>query len=479
MPFRAFATPKQHRQPSLFGEILDWMLAPLMILWPISMALEYSLAYSVANSAYDRELRNELVVIAKQIDYRDGRVTLPIADAARQILVSDELAEMSFQIRGLENEVVEGDLDLPAVEFQPDMEPERVYFRNDILRLRDVRVAYMFAQVRGLTGAVLVQVSETEEKRSMLASNIIGGVLAAQFILLPLALVLVWFGLSKGIAPLEEIRRTIRDRKPHDLSPIDPSDAPEEIRPFIDSINELMRRLSLSLQAQQRFVADAAHQMRTPLAGLKTQAEIALRQHDLEGIEQSMKLIAVGADRASRLVNQLLALARAESPAQAPMQRLGVHDLAEEVARDWVAKAQDKSIDLGYEPVAGAEAAMVEGNAVLLKEMIGNLIDNAIRYTCAGGIVTLRLGLSSESVDIDVEDNGIGIPEGERDLVFERFYRVLGTGSEGSGLGLAIVREIAELHHGSVSLRPAPAGTVFRVTLPRTNARMMRLHRAA
>ncbi len=479
MPFRAFATPKQHRQPSLFGEILDWMLAPLMILWPISMALEYSLAYSVANSAYDRELRNELVVIAKQIDYRDGRVTLPIADAARQILVSDELAEVSFQIRGLENEVVDGDLDLPAVEFQPDMEPERVYFRNDILRHRDVRVAYMFAQVRGLTGAVLVQVSETEEKRSMLASNIIGGVLAAQFILLPLALVLVWFGLSKGIAPLEEIRRTIRDRKPQDLSPIDPSDAPEEIRPFIDSINELMRRLSLSLQAQQRFVADAAHQMRTPLAGLKTQAELALRQHDLKGIEQSMKLIAVGADRASRLVSQLLALARAESPAQAPMQRLGMHELSEEVAREWVAKAQDKSIDLGYEPAAGADAAIVEGDAVLLKEMIGNLIDNAIRYTLAGGIVTLRLALSSDSVTIDVEDNGIGIPEGERDLVFERFYRVLGTGSEGSGLGLAIVREITELHHGSVVLIPAATGAVFRVILPRANARMMPLHRAA
>ncbi len=450
-----------------------------MILWPISMALEYSLAYSVANSAYDRELRNELVVIAKQIDYRDGRVTLPIADAARQILVSDELAEVSFQIRGLENEVVDGDLDLPAVEFQPDMEPERVYFRNDILRHRDVRVAYMFAQVRGLTGAVLVQVSETEEKRSMLASNIIGGVLAAQFILLPLALVLVWFGLSKGIAPLEEIRRTIRDRKPQDLSPIDPSDAPEEIRPFIDSINELMRRLSLSLQAQQRFVADAAHQMRTPLAGLKTQAELALRQHDLKGIEQSMKLIAVGADRASRLVSQLLALARAESPAQAPMQRLGMHELSEEVAREWVAKAQDKSIDLGYEPAAGADAAIVEGDAVLLKEMIGNLIDNAIRYTLAGGIVTLRLALSSDSVTIDVEDNGIGIPEGERDLVFERFYRVLGTGSEGSGLGLAIVREITELHHGSVVLIPAATGAVFRVILPRANARMMPLHRAA
>ena len=479
MPFRAFATPKQHRQPSLFLEILDWMLAPLMILWPISMALEYSMAYSVANTAYDRELRNELVVISRQITYGNGRVTLPPSAAAWRNLKSDEFSESTFQVRGLDNEVIEGEQALPNVEFQPDMEPERVYFRNDTLHQREVRVAYMFAQVRGLTGAVLVQVAETEEKRSLLASRIIGGVLAGQFVLLPLALVMVWLGLSKGIAPLEEMRNTIRGRKPHELSPIDPTDAPEEIRPFIDSINELMRRLSLSLQAQQRFVADAAHQMRTPLAGLKTQAEIALRQHDLEGIEQSMKLIAVGADRASRLVSQLLALARAESPAQAPMQRLGMHDLAEEVARDWVAKAQDKSIDLGYEPVAGAEAAMVEGDAVLLKEMIGNLIDNAIRYTRAGGIVTLRLGLSGESVNIDVEDNGIGISEGERDLVFERFYRVLGTGSEGSGLGLAIVRGIAELHHGSVNLLPAPAGTVFRVTLPRANARMMRLHRAA
>lgn len=479
MPFRAFATPKQHRQPSLFGEILDWMLAPLMILWPISMALEYSLAYSVANSAYDRELRNGLAVIARQLDYREGKVTLPVAGAARQILVSDELAEVSFQIRGLENEVIDGDRDLPSVEFHPDMEPERVYFRNDILRHRDVRVAYMFAQVRGLTGAVLVQVSETEEKRSMLASNIISGVLAAQFILLPVALVLVWFGLSKGIAPLEEIRRTIRDRKPQDLSPIDPRDAPEEIRPFIDSINDLMRRLSLSLQAQQRFVADAAHQMRTPLAGLKTQAELALRQRDLEGIEQSMKLIAVGADRASRLVSQLLALARAESPAQSPLQRLSLHELAEDVAHEWVARAQEKAIDLGYEAGPGAESATIEGNAVLLREMIGNLVDNAIRYTPGGGVVTLRIGLSADSANIDVEDNGIGIPESERELVFERFYRVLGTGSEGSGLGLAIVREIAELHHGSVALLPAASGTVFRVTLPRANARMVRLPHAA
>lgn len=464
MPFRAFATPKQHRQPSLFGEILDWMMAPLMILWPISMAVEYALAYSVANTAYDRELRNELVVFSRQLTYQDGRVALSLADAARQILVADELAEVTFQLRGPENEIVDGDRDLAAVEFQPDLEPERVYFRNDTLRQRDVRVAYMFAQVRGMPGAVLVQVAETEEKRTLLASNIIGGVLAAQFVLLPLALMLVWFGLSKGIAPLEEIRRTIRNRKLHDLSPIDPTDAPEEIRPFIDSINDLMRRLSVSMQVQQRFVADAAHQMRTPLAGLKTQAELALRQRDLEGIEQTMRQIALGADRASRLINQLLALARAESHTPAGMQRLDLRALSESVTRDWVAQAQSGDIDLGYE--AGPEAVLVDGNPLLLRELLGNLIDNAIRYTPAGGTVTVRMICQGEAAIVDVEDNGTGIPAAEQALVFERFYRVLGTETEGSGLGLAIVREIAELHHGSARLLPTDTGALFRVTLP-------------
>jgi two-component system sensor histidine kinase TctE len=477
MPFRAFATPKQHRQPSLFGEILDWMLAPLMILWPLSMALEYSLAYTVANTAYDRELRNELVVISRQLNYGDGRVTLPIPSAARNILVSDELAETVFQVRGLDNEIVDGDRELAGIEFQPDMEPGRAYFRNETLRQRDMRVAYMFAQVRGMTGAVLVQVAETEEKRSLLASNIIGGVLAAQFVLLPVALVLVWLGLSKGIAPLEEIRSTIRNRKPQDLSPIDPTDAPEEIRPFIDSINDLMRRLDMSLQSQQRFVADAAHQMRTPLAGLKTQAELALRQHDLAGIEQTMRQIAVGADRASRLINQLLALAHAESHAQTPMQRLDLQALVKDVARDWVAQAQNKGIDLGFEPKA--HSALVDGNALLLRELLGNLLDNAIRYTPSGGTVTARVAADDALVTVDIEDNGMGIPDRERELVFERFYRVLGTGSEGSGLGLAIVREIAEVHHGRVELLSAARGTLLRVSLPRARATTVPLHRAA
>lgn len=477
MPFRAFSTDKQHRQSSLFGEILDWMLAPLMILWPLSMALEYSLAYTVAKKAYDRELNNDLVVISRQLSFQDGRLSLPLPAVARQILVSDELSETVFQIRGPDNEVIDGNRELPAIEFLPDMEPGRAYFRDDIHNQREVRVAYMFAQVRGMPGAVLVQVAETEEKRSLLASNIIGGVLAAQFVLLPLALLLVWFGLSKGIAPLEEIRSTIRERKPQDLSPIQRADVPEEIRPFIDSINDLMRRLEASMQSQQRFVADAAHQMRTPLAGLKMQAELALRQRDLAGIEQTMRQIAVGADRASRLINQLLALARADSHAQAPMDRIDLEVLVGEVARDWVQFARNKGIDLGYE--SPGHPAMIEGNAMLLRELFGNLIDNALRYTPRDGAVTVAIDSSGEHVVVTVADDGPGIPESERDLVFDRFYRVLGTGTEGSGLGLAIVREITELHRGDVKLLPSERGARFQVTLPRVRAPVLPLYRAA
>ncbi len=473
MPLRFFSQDKHHRHPSLFGEILDWMLAPLLMLWPISMALEYALATSIANTAYDRELKDSVVALSRQLSYYDGTVNVNLYAAARAILVSGEIAEKSYQVRGLRNEVLEGERGLPSVEFMPEIEPQRVYFRGDFLHNREVRVAYMFAQISGLTGAVLVQVAETDEKRTMLASQIIGGVLTAQFIIVPLALMLVWFGLGKGIEPLTELRQSILDRKPQDLSPIPEADAPEEVRPLIRAINEVMERLRTSFKVQERFVSDAAHQMRTPVAGLKTQAELALRQRDQVGLQHSLRQIAAGADRASRLISQLLALARADSDAPA-MVRLDLDKLLRETTHEWVDQAMAKRIDLGFEQAQ--ERAWIEGNAVLLHELVSNLIDNAIRYTPAGGRVTARIRVADQ-VLLEVEDNGIGIEAAERELVFERFYRVLGTEAEGSGLGLAIVRGIAEVHHASVQLHANAHdhGTLVRLIFPRSRARPQQL----
>jgi two-component system sensor histidine kinase TctE len=319
----------------------------------------------------------------------------------------------------------------------------------------EIRVAYMFAQVPGMRGAVLVQVAESDNKRRRLASEIIGDVLAAQFFIVPIALLFVWLGLSRGVEPLHELQAGIRARAPDDLSPIDEANVPEEVRPLVRAFNELIARLDASLRAQSRFVSDAAHQMRTPLAGLKMQAEIAMRQRDPVNLQHAMRQIVASADRASHLVTQLLALARADVDAPRPLEPNDLDALARDVARDWVLRAQEREIDLGYEPPAAP--AWVQGERLLLRELLNNLIDNALRYSRPGGRVTVRVTGGAEAA-LEVEDEGIGIPEGERELVFERFYRVLGTDTEGSGLGLAIVRGIATLHGAQVALFPNPRG---------------------
>ena len=471
-------TDRHHRQPSLFGEILDWMLTPFLVLWPISMAIEYYIAYSVASIAYDRELKDSVVALSRQLAVDRGRIQVNIPAAAVAMLQARGSDQTLYQVRDLRNETVAGNRGIPLVEFSADLEPQNVYFRDDHVNNQDVRVAYMFAQVTGLTGALLVQVAETDDRRVKLASDISSAVLSAQFAILPLALLMVWFGLAKGIAPLDELREKIRSRGPQDFSPIDPGEAPEEVRPFIHAINDLMTRLDASLRAQQRFVADAAHQMRTPLAGLKTQAELALRQRQTAGIEHTMQQIVVGADRAARLVNQLLALARADSDAPTPMARLDLDRITLEVAREWVARALDKKIDIGFE--AAPAPCYVEGNEVLLRELLGNLFDNAIRYTSPGGRVTARV-IADDAVTLEVEDNGIGIDPADRERVFERFYRVLGTEAEGSGLGLAIVQSIAEAHRARVVLgsNAQDRGTVVRVIFERSKAEPEPLRTAA
>jgi len=468
----------QHRHGSVFGEILDWTLAPLLILWPISMAIQYFLAYSVASNVYDRELRDRVVAVAKQLSYADGRVAINAPAATAAVLRADQESQTLFQVRDPRDEVVGGERAIPVVEFNPELVPQTVYFRNDHVPGHEVRVAYMFAQVSGMPGAALVQVAETVEKRSALASQIIGDVLAAEFLFLPVALLFVWLGLTQGIAPLKELSRAIRRRGPDDLAPIDEAQAPEEVRPLVASFNDLIGRLDASLRAQQRFVADAAHQMRTPLAGLRMQAEIALRQRDPASIHHAMRQVVTSADRASHLISQLLTLARADVDAPHPLAALDLDAVAREMTRDWVPRAHARELDLGFE--TAGEPAWIDGNELLLRELLNNLLDNAVRYTPPGGHVTIRV-LAGNQVALEVEDNGVGIDESERELVFERFYRVLGNETEGSGLGLSIVRGIAHLHRAEVRLvsNPRERGTIARVIFPRVERAPRRLRSVA
>ena len=476
---------------SLFGEILDWLLVPLMLVWPVSVMLTYVSAKSLSNPPYDRALAESTQALAEQLRVRNGRLIADLPLPARAILRADELDTVYFQVLGTRGEFLAGDDHLPVPDQNEAIIPDQVRFRDDLLNGVEVRVAYIYVTPAGLvrnnkavTGLPLVQVAETLNKRAELANEIVKGVIVPQFILLPLAVTLIWFGLVRGLVPLAKLSENIGTRRPGDLSPIDPKDGPEEVAPLIRSINQLMRSVDESTKGQQRFIANAAHQLRTPLAGLKTQTELALRQSrgemDASGLEDSLMQMALSTERAARMVNQLLALTRAERAGAVetapPLMRVELDHLVRERVRDWVPAALKNRIDLGCDE-ARTEPIVIDGDPVLLMELVGNLIDNAIRYTPSGGIINVHVRppaaeAGSVGAVLEVEDSGPGIPEHERELVFERFYRVLGSDPQGrnldgSGLGLAIVREIATRHHAKVVIGEATGGgAVFLVLFP-------------
>ncbi|HEY4375463.1 MAG TPA: sensor histidine kinase N-terminal domain-containing protein [Burkholderiales bacterium] len=474
---------------SLFGEILDWLLVPLLLLWPISVALTYVATKSLANAPFDRALANQAQLLADYVKVDRTRTVLALPPGARELLRADEVDQVYYQVLGRQGESVAGTADLPGPDDDDLPAPGQLQYRNAYYKGVELRIALMAVELpeasRAAARPPLVQVGETLEKRSQLAGELVKGVILPQFVILPVAVLLVWFGLARGLVPLSRLTERIRARKPADLSPIDPGAAPEEVAPLIRSINDLMHRLEASLQGQQRFVANAAHQLRTPLAGLKTQTELALRLAGPGGgdhaeLAGSLEQMALSTERAARMVNQLLALTRAEresrGAAEAAPAAVDLGELLRDCVREWVPAAMAKRIDLGLDaPEGRARVLAIDGDTLLLRELFNNLLDNAIRYTPHGGVITARARRDEAqgSALIEVEDNGIGIPEAEQDLVFERFYRVLGNDPEGrnlegSGLGLSIVREIAARHRGRVSLRanPAGAGTIFSVSLP-------------
>jgi two-component system sensor histidine kinase TctE len=453
--------PAPESQRSLFGEILDWMLAPLLFVWPLSIAFTHYFANNVANFPYDQALREQVTAVARQIRLVNGRPLINLPSSARAFLRADETDTIYFHVVTRDGRVLVGDRELPLPDFgvPPDALSGEVYFRDIDLKGQDVRVAYAYVADGQMPREnwVLVEVGETMEKRTQLANKIVASVILPQFVIIPLAVLLVWFGLSRGLRPLTRLRKTIERRDPADLSPIATRRVPEELEPLIEAFNEMLGRMKRNVESQQRFVADAAHQMRTPLTGLKTQAQFAIRESDPEALRHALRQIATGVDRAGRLVNQLLTLARTEGreSAQLTHEPIDLAALMREVVEDWVVPALDKRIDLGYEADA---AARVYGNALLLRELAKNLIDNALRYTPVGGHVTCRVRATPAEVVLEVEDDGIGISEAQSEMVFERFYRVDDAAGEGSGLGLAIVREIALQHDARATLRPNPAG---------------------
>ena len=307
----------------------------------------------------------------------------------------------------------------------------------------------------------LVQVGERYELRDELAQSVASHLLHPLAVALPALALLIWFGVGAGLAPLAGVAREVERRAPDNLAHLDADHAPREISPLIGALNALFDRLRTSLEQERRFTADAAHELRTPLAAVKTQAQVALGATGDAERSRALANVVSGTDRASRLVEQLLVLARLDpQTALPPGQTVDLHALAQQGVAEIAPAAAGKGVEVGLAP---GDAAPVAGDAVLLAVLLRNLLDNAVRYTPSGGEVEVSLRRTPDAVSLVVADNGPGIPEAERGKAFDRFHRILGSGEEGSGLGLSIVRRIADLHRASVSLDAGPGGRGLRV----------------
>ncbi|HSW04847.1 sensor histidine kinase [Aquabacterium sp.] len=456
-------------EPRLQRKLLAWLLGPLAVLLVLDTAAAYWNAQRFSNLAYDRALLEIAREIVLHVRIEGGRPRLNLSEAAGNVLLLDQEDLLFYRVVADDGAVLGGDVGMP----QPPQMPRsaKPQFYADAVREHPVRMMLAWMPVNTGTAAPLVrvQVAETLRKRSRFAWEMVANVVLPQLLLIVMATAVVWFGISRGLAPLQRLRHAVSDRSHLDLSPIDTHDVPGEVRPLVDEVNQLMSRLGRTFDFQNRFVADAAHQLKTPVSGLKAQIELALRENDVERVRHSLAQLYISADRLSRLVRQLLSLARNEPGALDAMQLqpLDLNAYALEVSMDWVPEAIKRHIDLGFE--GGEHALMIDADRDRLRELINNLIDNAIRYSQSGGRVTVRTGGSgADQCRLSISDDGPAIPVQERERIFERFHRLLGTQEDGSGLGLAIVSEIATLHRARITLEEDTdgVGNTFSVFFP-------------
>ena len=445
------------RPPSLRRQLLLRLLPAMLLLIVAGAFVAYSVALRSAVHAYDRALLDSALALAGQIRVVDGKPSLILPHAAQEILLTDKDDEIFFRVLGADGQDIAGNDKLAP---PPPVKDQRSYY-DATLDGRPLRVAALFTEREGIPLTVLV--AETLIKRNNLAWEVQLGMLLPELALVIATLALVWFGVRSGLRPLDELRRQLSRRSPTDLSPIEDGPFSEEIAPLVAELDALLQRLDDSLDAQRHFVSDAAHQLRTPIAALQAQIELALRT--TEGEQTAALATALAAvQRLAHLVRQLLALARAEPGAQAATTSVELDECVRQVAETMLPRAFAAGIDLGF----ALQAARVSGSRLLLEEAIANLIDNAIRYTPAPGTVNVSVGSEAGSVVLRVEDSGPGIPPAARQQVFERFFRLPGNQREGCGLGLAIVRRIAAQHGATVSIGESAelGGTAVEMRFP-------------
>lgn len=473
---------RQPGGPSLHRQLLIWLLAPQLVLWIGGAFVTYNLAARYANAAIDASLSQATRSLARQVKPIGNGLLVDFPRAAQDILEADPNDRVLFTVSAPPGQYILGNRNLPpptGVPAPPALgEP---YFYNGQIsqpgggaeRVRVAALYLSYGDDPGPTQTMLVQVARNSANREELARRILVDTVLPLSILIVLMTMIVWAGIRGGLAPLARLRSLVEGKAPNDLTAIELHAAPREVRALAQAINDLLGAVQHNVVAQKRFISDAAHQLRTPLAGLKSQTELALKEAPDPALHARLLRVHESATRSAHLVSQLLTLARAE-PESATVQartRVDLARLARELTAELVPRARQAGIDLGYESSdsgADADAPPVEvlGIALLLREALANVVDNALRYAGRDTEVTVRVARQGSQALVEVRDTGPGIPPALQGQVFERFVRGTTEGN-GCGLGLAIVKEIVERHAGHVEVSPtAPHGLTVHIRLP-------------
>ncbi|MCU0869015.1 MAG: sensor histidine kinase N-terminal domain-containing protein [Burkholderiales bacterium] len=400
------------REPrSLRTRLLLSLAVPVTVLAAVAGWAAWQHARGFATETYDRWIGDSAVALSQLAVRRDGRVVVDVPLAAEHMLASDQRDRIYWRIETVDGRFLAGHRDLPTMPraLVPGAAPvcvDREY------RGEPVRVA----SYRASDPPIVVAVAETTRKRASLRDELLADAVLPALGILLLSVVAVFAGVNRGLAPLDALAMRLRARRPDSDERIDPADAPREVRPLVEALDDLLERQGAMLDAQRRFTADAAHQLRTPLTGLRTQAELALRDPDPVAARAALERLLPVTQDASRLVAQLLATARAEdaTATPAPRETLDLAALAREVTADWVPRALAADLDLGFD---GPDAAVpIHGDRLLLREALGNLLDNAIKYCPRGSHVTVRVAADATGTGptLAVVDDGPGVPASER-----------------------------------------------------------------
>jgi len=450
---------------SVRSKLLAWVLIPLAGAIALNAVATYRDAVQTATVVQDRLLLGSARSIGEQVVYEDGAYHYQILPSALELFQSTQPDRIYYRITAGTGQLLAGYTDLARPTNMPTgREP---HFFNASMRDMPVRVVALRQPVIGAPSdvPVLVEVAQTMQEHQQLTLTLWQRTMGQQLLILAMAGVFILFGLHWGLLPLLRLRDAVRAREPGTLQPLAVEGIPVELVPLVDSLNGYIQRLEAHAGAQAVFIQNAAHQLRTPFAVLATQLNYAARASDGAERTESLEAARHTLREATRLVNQLLTLSTAESmQAGASDTRSDVVAVVQEVFERLVGPAQTKAIELGFDAVEGAATRLAIGT-VALREILTNLVDNAIRYCPAGSHITVRLQSKPHATLLEVEDNGPGIPADSRERVFERFYRIDDGRSDGSGLGLPIVREFATKAGARVELETPAGGTGLLVRL--------------